>query len=95
MIQSFKARQTQRFFEAGTCPRQWRAFEDVAARKLDLLNRVVSVGQLAIPPGNHLEKLKGELRGRWSIRINDQWRICFKWDDGDIGPSDVEIIDCH
>jgi proteic killer suppression protein len=73
-----------------TCPEQlWR----VAQRKLDQLNAAVSLESLWIPPGNHLEALRGDRQGQHSIRINDQYRICFVWTDE--GPERVEITDYH
>ena len=65
----------------------------VALRKLRLLNQARVLGDLRVPPGNRLEALKADRIGQHSIRINDQWRICFVWDDG--GPRDVEIVDYH
>ena len=65
----------------------------VARRKLDQLNRVRALGELAIPPGNHLERLKGKRTGQHSIRINEQYRICFRWEDG--YAEDIEITDYH
>jgi len=65
----------------------------VARRKLVQLNNAVVLGDLAVPPGNKLEALKGNLSGRYSVRINDQWRIVFRWTD--VGPEDVEILDYH
>lgn len=67
--------------------------EKVAMRKLAILNRVVSVDELRIPPNNRLEALKGDRVGQFSIRVNDQWRICFRFADGDA--SAVEIVDYH
>ena len=67
--------------------------ERVAMRKLAILNRVVSVDELRVPPNNRLEALKGDRAGQFSIRVNDQWRICFRFADGDA--SDVEIVDYH
>jgi proteic killer suppression protein len=64
-----------------------------ALRKLRILNRVESIGDLRVPPGNRLEALGGDAKGQFSIRINDQWRICFSWSEG--GPDDVEIVDYH
>jgi proteic killer suppression protein len=64
-----------------------------ALRKLRILNRVESIGDLRVPPGNRLEVLGGDRKGQFSIRINDQWRICFSWSEG--GPDDVEIVDYH
>lgn len=71
----------------------WRAFASVAVRKLDMIDTAVELGDLRSPPGNRLEKLSGDRDGQWSIRINDQWRICFRW--GETGPEDVEIVDYH
>jgi proteic killer suppression protein len=65
----------------------------VALRKLRLLNQAKVLGDLGVPPGNRLEALKGNRAGQHSVRINDQWRICFVWTEG--GPSDVEIVDDH
>ncbi len=93
MIQSFADKRTRRFFEDGICHRQWRHFEDVARRKLDFLDVAVVLDDLRAPPGNRLEALQGNRRGQHSIRINDQWRICFEWTD--TGPENVEIVDYH
>jgi len=65
----------------------------IARRKLVQLDSAISLSDLAVPPGNRLEALKGDLRGRYSIRINDQWRIVFRWTEA--GPDDVEIVDYH
>jgi len=67
--------------------------QSVARRKLRMLNSAVSLNDLRIPPANRLEALKGNLKGRYSIRINDQWRICFRWSEADA--LDVEIMDYH
>ena len=73
-----------------TCPSTaW----NVARRKLDQLNAAVSLEGLRVPPGNRLEALTGDRRGQWSIRINDQYRVCFRWTTA--GPTDVEIVDYH
>jgi len=93
MILSFADRKTEAFFRFGTCPAQWRSFAAVAARKLDAVDAANSLQDLRVPPGNRLEALKGSLVGLHSIRINDQWRICFRWTDG--GPENVEIVDYH
>jgi proteic killer suppression protein len=93
MIQSFADRATEVFFNTGVCPAEWRSFAKVATRKLDMLNAAVRLENLRSPPGNRLEALKGNRRGQWSIRINDQWRVCFRWTDR--GPADVEIVDYH
>lgn len=70
-----------------------RDIQHVARRKLRMLNSAITLDDLRIPPGNRLEALKGGRRGQHSIRINDQWRICFRWKDGDA--HGVEIVDCH
>ncbi len=93
MIRSFHDRHIERFFEDGICHRRWRAFEDVARRKLDYLDAAATLDDLVAPPGNRLEKLKGDRADQHSIRINDQWRICFRWTED--GPEDVEIVDYH
>lgn len=64
-----------------------------ALRRLDQINRVVKVEELSLPPGNHLEALRGSRRGQWSVRINERWRICFRWEND--GAEDVEIVDYH
>jgi proteic killer suppression protein len=97
VIQSFKNTGTGDIFNGRNtkaarrmCPQSlWK----VAARKLDLLDSVNSLKELAVPPGNRLEALKGDREGQHSIRINDQYRICFVWTD--IGPDSVEVVDYH
>jgi toxin HigB-1 len=93
MIKSFADRKTQELFDTGDCPPVWKVFQSVAERKLDMLNAATSVSDLRSPPGNRLEKLRGNRAGQWSIRINGQYRICFRWDRD--GPVDVEILDYH
>ena len=73
--------------------RRFQAIARLALRKLDMLDAVVDVQTLRIPPGNHLEALHGVREGQYSIRINDQWRICFTWRDGNA--YNVEIVDYH
>jgi proteic killer suppression protein len=90
-IASFNCRDTELLFEGKRVAR-FRNIESVALRKLAILNRVIRVEELRIPPNNRLEALKGNRKGQWSIRINDQYRICFLWDDA---PYNVEIIDYH
>ena len=92
VIVSYKDKVTQRFAE-GEPVGKFRAFERVAYRKLKYLMAAVSLEDLRIPPGNRLEALQGDRIGQHSIRINDQWRICFKWTDG--GAEGVEIVDYH
>jgi len=93
MILGFADRTTAHLFNDGVCPAQWRGFESVARRKLDMIDAATRVEDLRSPPGNRLEALKGNRKGQWSIRINRQWRICFRWTVE--GPADVEIVDYH
>jgi len=79
-------------FEGERVPR-FRNIETVSLRKLAILERIEVVEELRIPPNNRLESLKGNRRGQWSIRVNDQWRICFRFVDGNA--LDVEIVDYH
>ena len=83
---------TESLFADEEVPR-FRAFERIARRKLLLLHRAKSLDDLRVPPGNRLEALRGNRKGQYSIRINDQWRICFVWAQGDA--RDVEIVDYH
>jgi len=94
-IQNFTGRAVQRFFVDGTVPKGvgWAGVARVAARKLDMLDYAHTIGDLASPPGNRFEALRGDLRGFHSIRINDQWRVIFRWTDS--GPVDVDIRDYH
>ena len=96
MIASFADRPSEALFHGETGKAIRRIPSDirpVAVRKLDLLNAAHELQDLRVPPGNRLEALKGDLRGKHSIRINDQWRIIFRWKDGDA--HDVEIDDYH
>ena len=93
MIRSFADRSTERFFRNGVCPGRWRAFEAVALRKLDMLDAATRLTDLRSPPGNQLEALRGDRAGQHSIRINRQWRVCFRWTAE--GPEDVTIVDYH
>ena len=96
MIASFKDRASEALFhgEGGkTIRRIPPTIRASAVRKLDMLNAARELGDLRAPPGNRLETLKGDLRGKRSIRINDQWRIIFRWESGDA--HEVEITDCH
>jgi len=92
MIRSFRDAATARLFADEDVPR-FRGIERQARRKLLLLHAAGSVNDLRIPPGNRLEALKGDRAGQHSIRINDQWRICFRWREG--CADDVEIVDYH
>jgi proteic killer suppression protein len=92
MIQSFACAETQALF-AGKSVKRFVNIRIVAERKLQMLHRAANLDDLRIPPQNRLEKLKGDRKGTWSIRINDQWRICFRFDNGNA--FDVEIVDYH
>ncbi len=93
MILSFTDAETEHFFKCGKTKAGWQAVAKVAARKLDAVHAAVKLDDLKSPPGNKLELLQGNRTGQHSIRINDQWRVCFRWTDG--GPEDVEICDYH
>jgi proteic killer suppression protein len=92
MIGSFADKDTERLWSRRQVLR-FRAFERIALRKLAQLDAATSVDDLRYPPGNRLEALKGNRKGQMSLRINDQWRICFEWKDG--RPERVEIVDYH
>ena len=92
MIKSFRDKETQRIF-IRDYSRKFDAIKRPALMKLLILDRSQDLNDLRIPPGNRLEALKGDRHGQHSIRINDQWRICFVWKDGDA--HDVEICDYH
>lgn len=94
-IVSFKDEAARRWFLDEAVPRRtgWSAVKKKVALKLDVLEAAHSLDDLRSPPGNHLESLKGDRRGQHSIRVNDQWRICFRWKDGNA--HDVEIVDYH
>ena len=92
MIRSFRGRDSEALFN-DVAVRRLQAVERQARRKLLYLHRARTLGDLNAPPGNRLEALKGERRGQFSIRINDQWRICFTWRDGDA--HEVEVVDYH
>lgn len=91
-IVNFKCVDTERLFTSGRS-RRFASIKTVAERKLAQLEAAVSVGSLRAPPGNRLEVLHGDRTGQHSIRINDQWRVCFVWTAQ--GPSDIEIVDYH
>jgi proteic killer suppression protein len=92
MIKSFRDKNTELLFD-DRLVRRFHSFERPARRKLYYLHRARNLQDLLVPPGNRLEALSGNRDGQYSIRINDQWRICFKWVDGDA--YDVEIVDYH
>ena len=93
MIRSFASKETEKIFD-----RQWSRklpedIQQIALRKLRMLNRAVTLNDSRVPPANRLEKLSGDREGQYSIRINQQWRICFKWEKGNA--YNVEIVDYH
>jgi len=94
-IQNLASRAARRFFEDGSVSKRvgWSGVARVAARKLDMLDYAHELRDLKSPPGNRLEALKGDLAGFHSIRINDQWRVVFRWTEN--GPVDVDIGDYH
>lgn len=92
MIRGFRCADTRALFETGTSTR-FGAILSVATRKLTQLDAAATLEFLKSPPGNHPEALKGDRKGQRSIRINDRWRICFRWTRS--GPDDVEIADYH
>lgn len=91
-IRSFREAETEALHRTGRS-RRWSAIATVAARKLDMLDAAAALDDLRAPPGNRLEALKGARAGQHSIRINDQFRLCFRWTEA--GPEDVEIVDYH
>jgi len=91
-IKSFRSKDTQRLFERFSV-RRYGAIQAVARRKLEQLNAAAALDFLRVPPGNRLELLKGNRAGQYSIRINDQFRVCFRWTGRDA--EDVEIVDYH
>jgi len=93
MIKSFRCRDTEALFAGGKVARHLRPIAKVALRKLDMIDYAEVLADLRVPPGNRLEPLKGDRSGQHSIRINDQWRICFIWRSD--GAYDVEIVDYH
>lgn len=97
MIVSFRDKGTEDVFDGRDSRNARKACPSdlvrVARRKLDLLNQAAVLGDMRAPPNNRLEKLKGDREGQYSIRINDQWRVCFRWSES--GAEDVEIVDYH
>jgi proteic killer suppression protein len=94
VIINFKSKETKLIFEGFTSSHYPTDIQKVALRKLLILDAAGSINDLRVPPGNRLEKLKGDREGHHSIRINDQWRICFIWTD-EGNASEVEIVDYH
>ena len=94
MIVSYRDKRTEDF-AAGKRVKAFSGIERAARLKLDRLDAAIELRDLAVLPGNRFEALKGARKGQYSIRINDQWRICFEWPRGASGPSNVEIVDYH
>jgi toxin HigB-1 len=92
MIVSFRCGETERLWMEGKS-RRWATITKSAVRKLAMLDAAERLDDLRIPPGNRLERLKGDRAGHYAIRVNDQWRLCFRWDEGQV--FDVEIVDYH
>lgn len=97
MIKTFKNQTTEDLFNGIATKAALKLIHrnlwNIVSRKLDQLDSVTSLNELRVPPGNHLEALKGNRKGQHSIRINDQYRVCFKWTES--GPEDVEVADYH
>ncbi|HEY0553250.1 MAG TPA: type II toxin-antitoxin system RelE/ParE family toxin [Thermoanaerobaculia bacterium] len=93
MIRSFRSREADEIWQGRAVRRLSSEIQRVTRRKLRMLNNAQSLSDLRVPPGNRLEALKGERAGEFSIRVNDQWRLCFVWRDGDA--HEVEIVDYH
>lgn len=93
MIKSFRDKETEKIYHGYKSLKLDQSIQRVAYRKLRMLNNAYDLIDLKAPPSNHLEKLKGKMEGSYSIRINDQYRICFRWENQDV--YDVEIVDYH
>ena len=93
MIKTFKSDETQKIYQRQRSRKLPSDIQQIALRKLRMINNSASINDLRVPPANHLEKLSGNRAGQWSIRINDQWRVCFRWEGSDA--YDVEIADYH
>ncbi len=93
MIKSFKSEETEKIFARHRSRKLPQDIQQVTLRKLRMLNNARTVADLRIPPANRLEKLSGDRAGQYSIRINDRWRICFQWREGDA--YEVDIVDYH
>jgi proteic killer suppression protein len=93
-IIDFADRRTEQFARGGFV-KEFEVFARQAEKRLDMLDAATSVSDLGAVKGNRLEALRADRRGQYSIRINDRWRICFAWPEGQVGPSQVEIVDYH
>jgi len=93
MIRSFKCAETEKIYQREHSRKPPEAIQRTAMRKLWVLDATTELNELRVPPSNRLEALRGDRKGQHSIRINEQWRICFRWREGDV--YDVEIVDYH
>jgi proteic killer suppression protein len=93
MIKNFKCKEAEKLFNRKFIKKLPPDIQRIALRKLKMLDAATIIDTLKVPPGNRLEALKGDRKGQYSIRINDQWRICFLWKDGNV--FEIEIIDYH
>jgi len=93
VIRHFKDKETQKIFERQRSRKFPADIQQVALRKLRMLNRAETLQDLRVPPANRLERLRGKREGQYSIRVNDPWRVCFEWQDGDA--LNVELVDYH
>lgn len=93
MIKSFKSKEAKKFFNRNYSLKLPRYLQKTALRKLLMIDAATIINDLRVPPANHLEKMKGDRKGQHSIRINNQWRICFKWKQSNA--YDIEIINYH
>jgi toxin HigB-1 len=94
MILSYRDKRTEQY-AGGVFIKAFQGFEEQAAKRLSILNAATSLDTLRALPSNRLEAMRGDRMGQYSIRINQQWRICFDWPDGQTGPGSVEIVDYH
>lgn len=94
MIVGYRDKRTKQFAD-GKRVKAFSGIEQAARLKLDRLEAATMLKDLSVLPGNRFEAFSGDRKGQYSIRINDQWRICFEWLNGDLGPSNVEIVDYH
>ncbi|MBN2037969.1 MAG: type II toxin-antitoxin system RelE/ParE family toxin [Chitinispirillaceae bacterium] len=93
MIRTFRDRETEKIFRREHSKKLPGDIQRITLRKLRMVNRALNINDLRVPPANHLEKLKGDRAGQYSIKINDAWRICFEWHNGDA--FKVEIVNYH
>jgi proteic killer suppression protein len=93
MIRSFKSKEAEKIWDGEFSKKLPNDIQKIMRRKLRMLNNSIELNDLKIPPSNNLEPLKGDRKGQHSIKVNDQWRICFEWKDGDC--YNIEIVDYH